>query len=141
MNEPGNLRTAVRVTIVVGAGLTLAPLLILLDGGVGNEPPMFLIGARAQVVFGTFVFLIGVALWQRRRWARSAALFLLRLGAVASVGWSIYGAFEIGKMASGRGILALMILLITAFWLVTFSRGIAYLNQASVVAEMENGAQ
>ena len=140
MRRPGDLRTAIRVTMVVGAGLFLAPLLILMEGRVGSEPPIFVLGMRAQIVFGLFVFMIGLALWQRKAWARGASLFLLRAGACAAVAWSVYGAFEIGRMKPVSGILIVMIFAITAFWLITFKRGIDFLNRPGVVAELE-GAQ
>lgn len=137
----GGLRTVTRVTLVVGAGLVLAPLLILMDGGAGPELPILDVAMRAQIGLGILVVTIGFALWQRKPWAHKASLFLLRAGTCAAVGWSIYGAFEISRMTAVSGVLVVMLFVITAFWFITFKRGIAYLSRPSVLAELEGRVQ
>ncbi len=108
---------------------------------IGVEPPFFKAALRAQLILGLFVLLIGLALWRRRAWARTASLFLLRAAACGTVGWSIYGAFEISSMAPIGLLPTVMIFLVTAFWLNTFTRAISYLNQGAVISELEHGVQ
>ena len=50
-------------------------------------------------------------------------------------------ALEISKAAPVNVVVIVMIFLVTAFWLATFNKGIAFLNQPSVVAELERGVQ
>jgi hypothetical protein len=126
--------------MVVGAGLALAPSLLLLDPGM-NEPESYKSGMRLQIVIGCFVLAIGFALWCRRPWARLAALVLLRVGAFVAVAWSIYAAFETTRTSGVSLVLVAMLLLVTGFWIAVFGKGIAYLNQPSVVAELEGRAQ
>jgi hypothetical protein len=127
--------------MVVGAGLVLGSLLILGAGPGEAAPPFFEIALRAQFVIGVLVLIIGLALWRHRIWARSACLFLLRVGACLVVGWSIYFAFDVSTMGPIGVLPAVMLFAITGFWLTTFKRGISYLNQPTVISELEGGVQ
>lgn len=87
------------------------------------------------------MLIIGLALWRHRAWARSACLLLLRAGACLVVGWSIYFAFDVSTMGPVGVLPAVMLFAVTGFWLTTFKRGISYLNQPTVISELERRAQ
>ncbi len=77
MSKQANLRTAVRVTLVVGGGLVLAPALILLDP-MDSAPGFFQTAARIQIVVGCLVLGVGLALWRRQPWEDSRSLIHAR---------------------------------------------------------------
>jgi len=106
-----------------------------------SEPEFFAAGLRIQIAVGSFVLAIGVALWCRRPWARMAALWLLRAGAFLAVAWSIYAAVDVARTTGLNLFFVVMLFLITGIWVAIFRRGISYLNQPSVVAELEGRAQ
>ena len=140
MNEQANLRTAVRVTLGVGSGLVLAPALILLDPG-DSAPDFFQTAARIQIVVGCFVLGVGLALWRRQPWGRIAALLLMRVAIVATVAWAIYANLDAAKMAPTSGTFIGASVLVTIIWVFIFLKGITYLNQPSLRAELEHGVQ
>ena len=140
MSEQANLRTAVRVTLGVGSGLVLAPALILLDPG-DSAPDFFQTAARIQIVVGCFVLGVGLALWRRQPWGRIAALLLMRVAIVATVAWAIYANLDAAKVAPTSGTFIGASVLVTIIWVFIFLKGITYLNQPSLRAELEHGVQ
>ena len=138
MTAHPKLATTVRVTLVVGAGLLLAPLLILLDGA-PSAPPIFRVVARAQIVLGGFVVVVGLAFSRRKAWARPAAIALLNVGACAAIAWWLYMLLDIGATASS-GFIALS-LLVTGVWVAIFRAGVAFLKEPALVAELEGAVQ
>jgi hypothetical protein len=126
--------------MVVGVGTVFGSLLMLFNPS-PSEPEFFAAGLRVQTGVGFFVFAVGLALWYRQPWARIAALWLLWAGVSGTVAWSIYVAFDVTRSSGATPLFVVMLLLITGIWIVMFQRGISYLNQPSVVAELEGRAQ
>jgi hypothetical protein len=137
MNVPGDLRTAVRVTLVLGAGIVLAALLMLADPDL-KAPVAFIVGLRVQAVLGCLVLGVGVALWFRRLWARTVALVLLRAGTGVAVAWYVYAVFAFTERGSLAVVLSFLGL---AFWLRVFHNGVTFLNTPSVLAQLESRVQ
>ena len=137
MNVQGDLRTAIRVTLVVGAGILLAALLMLADPDL-ETPVFFAAGLRVQALLGCLVLGVGVALWFRRLWARTVALVLLRAGTGVAVAWYVYAVFAFTEKGGPAVLLSFLVL---AFWLRVFHNGVSFLNRPSVLAELESRVQ
>ena len=138
-----DLRTLTRVTLVVGVGLILVPCLMLLEPD-SSAPVWFQRGMRLQILVGCIVVVIGLAFWHRQAWARGAAILLLRAGATGAALWQIYGVFSIASSSPSLpfvigGVVVGVVGMVV--WVAVFRRGVAYLNQPELIAELEGRAQ
>lgn len=119
----------------MGSALVFASLLLLIV--LADGPQLALVLFRGQLAFGTFLLVVAFALQRRQRWARITALVLLRLGSGSVVAWFVYTGLDLaGSSTMSKAFLPLALIL-AAFWLHVFHKGVQYLNEPALLAEFD----